>query len=75
MYADSIASEKTLPDLPYHVFGKSKKRIIVYFVSFLAMLSPLSSNIYFPALDAIASVSLNSPSGGRTSDGNVLILQ
>jgi hypothetical protein len=53
---DSIDREKALPEPPYHVSSAGKKRMTVYFVSFLAMFSPLCSNIYFPALDVIALV-------------------
>jgi hypothetical protein len=43
-------------DPPHHVFSKKKKKQLVYLVSLAAMFSPLSSNIYFPALDTIAKV-------------------
>lgn len=43
---------------PYHVFSLAKKRQLVYIVSFGALFSPLSSNIYFPAQDQIAEVRL-----------------
>jgi hypothetical protein len=37
-------------------FTKNEKRRLVYFVSLAAMFSPLSSNIYFPAMNSIARV-------------------
>jgi hypothetical protein len=45
-------------DLPHHVFDRKKKKRLVYLVSLAAMFSPLSSNIYFPALDTISKVLL-----------------
>lgn len=42
---------------PYHVFTRSRKLWIVIIVSFAAIFSPLSSNIYFPALTDVANVS------------------
>lgn len=39
---------------PYHVLSRRRIRAIVILVSLAAMLSPLSSSIYFPALDNIA---------------------
>ena len=42
---------------PYHVFTRSRKLQMVIIVSFAAIFSPLSSNIYFPALSEISKVS------------------
>lgn len=42
---------------PYHVFTRSRKLWIVIIVSFAAIFSPLSSNIYFPALTDVSNVS------------------
>ncbi|KAH6651383.1 major facilitator superfamily domain-containing protein [Chaetomium tenue] len=39
---------------PYHVFTTRKKWELVYIVSLAGLFSPLSSNIYFPALGDIA---------------------
>ncbi|PVH89914.1 MFS general substrate transporter [Cadophora sp. DSE1049] len=55
--SDSVSTyslEKSLPDPPYHVFTLAKKKQLVYIVSLAGLFSPLSSNIYFPALGAIA---------------------
>jgi hypothetical protein len=41
---------------PYHVFTTRKKWQLVYIVSLAGLFSPLSSNIYFPALGDIAEV-------------------
>lgn len=56
--SDSINLEgqtKTPP--PYHVFPRSRKLQMVCIVSLAAIFSPLSSNIYFPALSEISRVS------------------
>lgn len=42
---------------PYHVFSRGRKRQMVYIVSLAALFSPLSSNIYFPALGDVSQVS------------------
>ncbi|KAL1983994.1 hypothetical protein VTN96DRAFT_9679 [Rasamsonia emersonii] len=42
---------------PYHVFSRSRKKQMVYIVSLAALFSPLSSNIYFPALGDVSRVS------------------
>ncbi|KAK3335215.1 major facilitator superfamily domain-containing protein [Cercophora scortea] len=39
---------------PYHIFTTRQKWQLVYIVSLAGLFSPLSSNIYFPALEAIA---------------------
>jgi hypothetical protein len=49
--------EKKLPEPPYHVFSLAKKKQMVYIVSLAGLFSPLSSNIYFPALGQISKVS------------------
>lgn len=41
---------------PYHVFGKSQKWFVVVTIGMAGLFSGLSSNIYFPSLDAIAKV-------------------
>ncbi|KAI6709328.1 hypothetical protein JHW43_008142 [Diplocarpon mali] len=46
--------EKDLPEPPYHVFSLARKKQLVYIVSLAGLFSPLSSNIYFPALGNIA---------------------
>lgn len=48
--------EKNLPE-PFHVFSLKKKTQLVYIVSIASLFSPLSSNIYFPALGEISRVS------------------
>ncbi|KAF2489379.1 MFS general substrate transporter [Lophium mytilinum] len=39
---------------PYSVFSKRKKRFIVFLVAWGGFFSPLSANIYFPALNTLA---------------------
>jgi len=50
------AEEKITNEEPYHVFTRRKKWQLVLIVSLAGLFSPLSSNIYFPALGAIAQV-------------------
>ncbi|CEO59339.1 hypothetical protein PMG11_04018 [Penicillium brasilianum] len=55
----SESDSETLPELPdpqppYHILSKKQKWNLVIFVSLAASFSPLSSNIYFPAIDAIS---------------------
>ncbi|KAH8810812.1 major facilitator superfamily domain-containing protein [Xylogone sp. PMI_703] len=50
----SASSIKPQPEPPYHIFTTSKKKQLVYIVSLAGLFSPLSSNIYFPALKQIA---------------------
>lgn len=42
---------------PYHVFTKKEKWLVTVIIALAGLFSPLSSNIYFPALGAIANVS------------------
>lgn len=54
---DKPVSEKTDSQQElYHAFARREKRLMVWIVSFAGLFSPLSSNIYFPALGAISSV-------------------
>lgn len=41
----------------YHVFTKKEKWLVTVIIALAGLFSPLSSNIYFPALGAIANVS------------------
>lgn len=59
--SESINLEGQIPSPPpYHVFSRSRKMQMVYLVSLAAIFSPLSSNIYFPALGLISKVSVGS---------------
>jgi len=49
------------PDQPYHVFSKGRKRLLVGIIGVAGLFSGLSSNIYFPSLDAISKVSQENP--------------
>lgn len=53
----SLRVDKLLPQPPYHSFTRKKKLMVVVLVSLAGSLSPLSSTIYFPALNTIAAVS------------------
>ncbi|KAF7957666.1 hypothetical protein EAE96_003239 [Botrytis aclada] len=46
--------KQELEQPPYHIFSMAKKRQLVYIVSLAGLFSPLSSNIYFPALKEIS---------------------
>ena len=46
--------EPTPSGPPYSVFSKRQKQYIIFMASFGGFFSPLSANIYFPALNAIA---------------------
>ncbi len=48
--------QQQLPEPPYHVFSLAQKKRMVYIVSLAGLFSPLSSNIYFPALGQISRV-------------------
>lgn len=70
--SNHIAGEdqfKSLKDEPqtskveesYHVFTSRQRWFVVAIIGAAGLFSGLSSNIYFPALDAIAKVSLTAP--------------
>lgn len=42
------------PEQPYSVFSKGEIRFIVFCASLAALFSPLSANIYYPALTTLA---------------------
>ncbi|KMQ46029.1 hypothetical protein A7C99_0450 [Trichophyton rubrum] len=48
-------SGKTSTEPPYHIFSHRQKWQLVLLVSIAGAFSPLSSNIYFPAIDTISS--------------------
>lgn len=47
--------EGALLETPYSAFTEREKKATILLVSWLALVSPLSASIYFPALDDIAS--------------------
>ena len=54
---DNTTSGSTTPrdeEPPYHIYSRRQKWVLVCLVSFAGLLSPLSSNIYFPAIDTIS---------------------
>lgn len=50
-------SEK--PEPPFHIFNKKQTWCVVIMIGIAGMFSGLSSNIYFPSLDAISKVKLS----------------
>lgn len=46
-------------ETPFHILSGSQKRMLVFLISLAGLFSPLSSNIYFPALDAVARVRIS----------------
>lgn len=56
----STESEKTktppVPERPFHSFTTSQKWLVISTIGVAGLFSGLSSNIYFPSLDAIATV-------------------
>lgn len=56
--SDAIILESQLPPPPpHHVFTRLRKLQMVYIVSFAAIFSSLSANVYFPSIAAISRVS------------------
>jgi MFS family permease len=51
----SEPSDSSKPEPPYHILSTKQKWNLVIFVSLAGAFSPLSSNIYFPAIDTISS--------------------
>ncbi|KAK4187908.1 major facilitator superfamily domain-containing protein [Podospora australis] len=58
--SDNQSEKHREREQPYHVFSKREKWVAVWIVSLAGLFSPLSSNIYFPALGDI-SRHINSP--------------
>jgi len=48
--------DKILPPPPYHVFDHKRKGWLLALLTLTALLSPLSSGVYFPTIRAIATV-------------------
>jgi MFS family permease len=42
------------PPVPYSIFTKAQKRLIVFLIAFAGMFSPLSSFIYYPAITSLS---------------------
>lgn len=55
---DSVAEPAQRPasEQPFHIFNKKQKWFVVIIIGVAGLFSGLSSNIYFPSLDAIARV-------------------
>jgi hypothetical protein len=41
-------------NIPYTIFTLNEKRFMVFILAFAALFSPISSTIYYPALDPLA---------------------
>lgn len=54
---DLSQQEQQQQQQPYHVFPKRRKWLLIIIIGVAGMFSGLSSNIFFPSLDAIAKVS------------------
>lgn len=50
--------DKLLPQAPYHVFDKKRKSWLLVLIALAAVLSPLATIVYFPAMRSIAAVSI-----------------
>jgi len=49
-----LESKVEKDDTVHHVFSDSQKKFLIHIVALAALFGPLSSNIYFPAMDTIA---------------------
>lgn len=54
--SSGASTPRPSPDPPYHVFSKNEKWMVIVIIGAAGLFSGLSSNIYFPSLDAIAQV-------------------
>lgn len=65
-FDDSNTAEAVAePEPPYHIFSQKQKWFVIVIIGVAGLFSGLSSNIFFPSLDAIAKVKtpLTSPIG------------
>lgn len=51
---EPLASPSQADEPPYSVFSKTAKRAVIFMATISAFFSPLSANIYFPALNQLA---------------------
>ncbi|KAL1878185.1 hypothetical protein Daus18300_002102 [Diaporthe australafricana] len=51
-----LEAERPRSEQPFHIFSKKQKWVVVVIIGIAGLFSGLSSNIYFPSLDAIARV-------------------
>lgn len=58
---NKVATSTSSQHEPYSIFSKSKKTLILLIIASTGILSTLSANIYFPALDAIKDVMHHHP--------------
>lgn len=61
---EDVGNEEQRPrsEQPFHIFNKRQKWFLVVMIGMAGLFSGLSSNIYFPSLDAIARVQFLLPS-------------
>ena len=43
-----------MPPIPYSIFTRPQKRLIVFLIAYAGMFSPLSSFIYYPAITSLS---------------------
>ena len=67
---DGSSNEIESHSPPYHALSRRSKKRLVYLVSLAAMFSPLSSNIYFPAMNTISEVLVDSNPGNKKKQLN-----
>ena len=51
---ENASQERLPPEPPYSIFTPSEKRFIIIIASLAALFSPLSANIYYPALNTLS---------------------
>ena len=51
---ESLNQEQVVPEPPFSIFSPGEKRFVVVIASLAALFSPLSANIYFPALNTLS---------------------
>lgn len=52
--AEEQGSVQPTPEVPFSIFTDTEKVFMVMTVSFMAMISPLTGSIYFPALPSLS---------------------
>lgn len=51
---ENASQERLPPESPFSIFTPSEKRFIIIIASLAALFSPLSANIYYPALNTLS---------------------
>jgi hypothetical protein len=73
--ASSVYSTDTSEEEPYHVFSPRRKWMVIAMVGFAGVFSGISSNMYFPALDQIATTLNVSTNDVNLSITSYLVMQ